>query len=387
MKWIETYTLKGGVMSGKKIIMGIFCLFFFLFLTPNEVKAAQVGTDFEYEEIQDVINDVFKAKETINFEEYVMSFVQGKEQFSINKIIKDIKDGITREVKANIGILSSLVSIAIIAAIFTNFSFAFSNNQVAETAFYIAYLLMFSILTTSFIAASGIAVNVLEHVLDFMKALIPTYFLAVAFTSSAGTSTVFYQATLILITFVDMVLIKLVIPLINIYLILSMANNISKEDLLSKLKSLIGLVIQWTLKSSLAAVVGFHAIQGLILPVADRVKRSVLLKTASLIPGVGDVFGSITESVVGAGILLKNAIGVAGVVVIIIVCAVPILKLVITALIYRVGSAVIQPISDKRILNCVTSSAESIGMLLHTVVVGAVLFLLTITIVAVSTTR
>jgi len=166
-----------------------------------------------------------------------------------------------------------------------------------------------------------------------------------------------------------------------------MANNISKEDLLSKLKSLIGLVIQWTLKSSLAAVVGFNAIQGLILPVADRVKRSVLLKTASLIPGVGDVFGSITESVVGAGILLKNAIGVAGVVVIIILCAVPILKLVITALIYRVGSAVIQPISDKRILNCVTSSAESIGMLLHTVVVGAVLFLLTITIVAVSTTR
>lgn len=374
-------------MSGKKIIIGIFCLFFFLFLNPKEVKAAQVGTDFEYEEIQDVINDVFKAKETINFEEYVMNFVQGKEQFSINRIIKDIKDGITREVKANIGILSSLVSIAIIAAIFTNFSFAFSNNQVAETAFYIAYLLMFSILTTSFIAASSIAINVLEHVLDFMKALIPTYFLAVAFTSSAGTSTVFYQATLILITFVDMILIKLVIPLINIYLILSMANNISKEDLLSKLKSLIGLVIQWTLKSSLAAVVGFHAIQGLILPVADRVKRSVLLKTASLIPGVGDVFGSITESVVGAGILLKNAIGVAGVVVIIIVCAVPILKLVITALIYRVGSAVIQPISDKRILNCVTSSAESIGMLLHTVVVGAVLFLLTITIVAVSTTR
>ncbi|MDF2590200.1 MAG: hypothetical protein K0S41_4041, partial [Anaerocolumna sp.] len=166
----------------------------------------------------------------------------------------------------------------------------------------------------------------------------------------------------------------------------SMANNITKEDFLSKLTELLSQIVKWLLKSLLALVVGFNTIQGLILPVADHIKKSTLLKAAGAIPGVGDVLGTVTESVIGAGILLKNAIGVAGVVVIIIVCAIPVLKLTVTTLIYRVSSAAVQPISDKRMLNCVVASAEASTLLLQTILVGGVLFLLTITIIAASTT-
>jgi stage III sporulation protein AE len=101
---------------------------------------------------------------------------------------------------------------------------------------------------------------------------------------------------------------------------------------------------------------------------------------------VGNVLGGVAESIIGAGVLLKNAVGVAGVIVILIICAVPIIKLVVTALIYRISCAAVQPISDKRMLNCVSASAEAAGLLLQTVFVGAVLFLLTITIVAATTT-
>jgi stage III sporulation protein AE len=219
-----------------------------------------------------------------------------------------------------------------------------------------------------------------------MKALIPSYFLSVAIVSSAGTSMVYYQVTMFLITFVDVLLIKIVIPMINIYLIVSMANNLSKEDFLSKLAELLSIVIKWSLKTLLGVVVGYNAVQGLILPVADSIKKSTLLKLASAIPGVGDVLGSVTESVYGAGILLKNAIGVAGVVVILLICAVPIIKLAVSALIYRVSSAAVQPISDKRMLNCITASADAAALLLQAVVVSAVLFLLTITIIAATTT-
>jgi stage III sporulation protein AE len=219
-----------------------------------------------------------------------------------------------------------------------------------------------------------------------MKALVPSYFLSVAFCSSAGTSMIYYEATLFIITFTDILLIKIIVPMINIYLVISMANNLSKEDLLSKLSELIEVVIKWTLKSLLTFVIGFNAIQGMLLPVTDQIKRSAILKAAGAIPGVGDIFGSVTESVLGAGILLKNAIGVAGIVVIILVCAIPIIKLAITSLIYRVGCAAVQPISDKRMLNCINATAEAAGLLLQTVCIGAVLFLLTITIISVTTT-
>jgi stage III sporulation protein AE len=381
--------LRKGKIQGIRIFLLILWTIFLL-STGDKVYAYEGGgldnNDIDYNEIQAVIDDVLKSEERINFEQYVVNLVTGKNKFSLEQIGEDIKDGVVNEINGNIGTLTSLLSIAVIAAVFTNISHAFKNTQIAETGFYVAYLLLFSILTATFIAASTMASNTISSILDFMKALIPAYFISVAFTSGAGTSMVYYQATLFIITFADVLLIKLVIPMINIYLIVSMANNISKEDLLSKFSELLSVLIKWTIKSLVAFVIGINTIQGLIVPVAENVKRKTLLKAAGAIPGVGDVLGTVTESVLGAGILLKNAIGVAGVVVIIIVCAIPVIKLTVTTLIYRVSSAAVQPISDKRMLNCVTASAEAAALLLQTVIAGAVLFLLTITIIAATTT-
>lgn len=375
------------------MIIVLFLLIILFLLTSKEkvyasavITGENLDSDFDYNEIQQVIDDVLSSDNNINFEDYVTSLVTGERKFSLKQIGQDIQDAIVKEIRSNTGILTSLISIAVIAAVFTNFSYAFQNTQVAETGFYVAYLLLFSVLTASFISAATLAANTISAVLSFMKALVPAYFLSVAFVSSAGTSMVYYQVTLFLITFVDVLLVKLIIPMINIYLIVSMANNLSKEDLLSKLADLLSIVIKWLLKTLLGLVVGFNTIQGLILPVSDNIKKSALLKLAGAIPGVGDVLGSVTEGVFGAGILLKNAIGVAGVIVILVICALPILKLAITTLIYRVSSAAVQPISDKRMLNCVTASADAAALLLQTVLVGAVLFLLTITIIAATTT-
>jgi stage III sporulation protein AE len=373
----------------RKILFTVYVIFLLL-VNGDTIYANDTITvndeDIDYQTIQEVIDDVLQADEKINFEKYVMDLISGKNDFSFKTLTGDIKEGIKNEVQSNIGTLTGLISIAVIAAVFTNFSHAFQNSQIAETGFYIAYLLLFSILTVSFISAARLADNTLSAILEFMKVLIPSYFITVAFTSGAATSMVYYQATLFLITFVDALLIHLIIPMINIFLIVSMANNLSKDDMLSKLAELISTVIKWMLKTLLAVVIGVNAIQGLILPVAENIKRSVFIKAAGSIPGVGNVLGGVAESIIGAGVLLKNAVGVAGVIVILIICAVPIIKLVVTALIYRISCAAVQPISDKRMLNCVSASAEAAGLLLQTVFVGAVLFLLTITIVAATTT-
>jgi stage III sporulation protein AE len=197
----------------------------------------------------------------------------------------------------------------------------------------------------------------------------------------------YYEATLGLITVVDFIIIKVVIPLINFYLVIMLVNNMSKEDTLSKLAGLFSSAINWLLKSLLAAVIGFGTIQGLIVPVADQVKRTALMKASEAIPAIGDALGGVTETVLGAGILLKNAIGVAGLIVIITICTIPLIKLLVITIVYKVGSAALQPISDKRFIECISASAKSASMLLQAVFVGAVLFILSITIVAVTTGR
>lgn len=369
-----------------KFILFLFVLLLSVIFNTKEARAySGLPKDIDYTEIQEVIEDAMGRGNEFDFSNYIERLVSGEEPFNIKTIGGQLIKSVKGEIEANLGTFGSLITIALIAALFTNLSTAFKNNHVSETGYYITYLLLFVLLISSFIIASEIAATTLSSILDFMKALVPTYFMSVAFTAGTTTSLVYYEAALMLITLVDVVIIKIVIPMINFYLVIMLANNLSKEDMLSKLADLFSSAIGWLLKSLLAAVIGFNAIQGLIVPVVDQVKRSALLKASEAIPGIGDALGGVTETILGAGVLLKNAIGVAGLIVILSICAVPFLKLLMITVVYKVGCAVLQPISDKRFIECIGASAKSAAMLLKTVFVGAVLFLLTITIVAVTT--
>lgn len=371
-----------------KIWLGCFLLIILLFNSKEAVLAVEVPEyleeEIDYEGIQSVIDDMLGSNQ-VSFGELVGDLFSGKMKLSGDELLRQLKKSFSVSVKKNVGVFSKLISLALISAVFTNLAMAFRYNQVAETGFYIAYLLTILLIVASFVTASSLTLSTLNAVIDFMKALIPSYFMSVAFCTGSMSSIGFYQATLVTITIVNYLFVYLVIPLIQVILLLNLANNLSKEDMLSKLSSLLENTVGWLLKSLLAIVIGFQTIQGMIIPVADKVKRSFVYKASEAIPGIGNVIGSVTETVFSAGALLKNSIGVAGLIIIIIIVLVPIIKLLIITLIYRFSGAVLQPISDKRILDCLQATARSCALLLQTVFIAAVLFMITITIVAITT--
>lgn len=373
----------------RKTFLRILLILAPLLLIGSNTKIAKASDglkdDIEYSEIQDVIDNVLNNGNEFDFNAYVQKLISGEETFSFSSILNQLIKSLKGEVAANIGTFASLVTISLIAALFTNFSTAFKNNQVSETGFYVTYLLLFGLLISSFIVASKVASETIGAMLDFMKALVPTYLMSVAVCTGTTTSLVYYEAALGLITLVDFVMLKIIIPMIDFYLVITLVNNLSKEDMLSRLAELLATIISWLLKSLLAIVIGFSAIKGLIVPVMDQVKRTALYKASEAIPGIGDALGGVTQTLLGAGVILKNAIGVAGLIVIIIICAVPFIKLVVITIVYKAGSASLQPISDKRFIDCMAASAKSSTLLVQTVFVGAVLFMLSITIVAVTT--
>lgn len=367
-----------------RLVLIIFC--FFLVVPSKAARAGEIfPEDIDYSEIQDVINDVMGHGNEFDFATYIERLINGQEKFSFASIGNQLLSSVRGEIHANLGTFARLITIALLAALFTNLSMALKNNSVSETGYYVTYMLLFGILISSFVTASKIAGDAISSVLEFMRVLIPAYLMSVGFCTGSATSLVYYEISLMIIMAVDFILLKIVIPLINFYLVIMLANNLSKEDMLSKLAGLFASAVNWLLKSLLATVIGINAIQGLVVPVVDQVKRSALLKASSALPGVGNAIGGVTETVLSAGVLLKNAIGVAGLIVILVICSVPFIKLLIITAVFKVGMAALQPISEKRFIECINASAKSAGLLLQTVFVGAVLFLISITIVAVTT--
>lgn len=341
--------------------------------------------DVKYDDIQNVIDDLMKDAGSINFQEYVSSLASGENGLSFSNIGNRLSDVLFGEIVANKAVILQLIIISIIAAIFTNFANIFQNSQVSETAFYVTYVMLFSLLTSSFYFATSIATTVLDALMDFMKVLMPTYMLSIAVSAGAKTSLMYYESMLFMFSLIDLLLIKIVLPMINVYFVLTLANNISKEDMLSKLTELIEMIVQWILKSLLAIVIGLNAIQGLIIPMAEHVKNSAIIKSTAVIPGIGNAINAVSETLLGASVVVKNAIGVGGLIVIIVICTIPIIKLAFFVIVYKFGAAVVQPISDKRILGCIGAASGAAKLLLNTVFIAVLLFVISIALVAAST--
>ena len=339
---------------------------------------------FDFSEIDEMLTEIF-PNEKLNFRAVLEGLITGDLEFSFSLIKQLIVDQFTYEMRNSRSGMIHILLLVIIAAIFTNFSSVFKTTQVAEISFSMLYMFLITICLNNFrILVDAAALN-LERLLEFMRLLGPVYFFAVAFASGSSTSVTFYQLVLLLIFFVEILILNFLIPLTQIYLVIRILSEFSPEIHLTKFAELIETIVSWTLKTLLAGVVGLNVIQGLLSPAIDSVKRSVITKGSEVIPIIGDAIGGAAEVVLGTAVLIRNGIGVVGMIVCFVICLAPLIQMAVTALLYQLVAALIQPVSDKRMVDCVSSMADGSKMLLRIVFTTGVLFLLTIAVVATTT--
>lgn len=388
-------------MRGKGIILCIFIVILGCFFSPRTVYATEIRDkdeqaelqkeaeetiwkEFEFSEIEDLLDDIFPEKKT-DFQDLIKKMLSGQTEPSLQVIGEMISDQFFYEWKSSKAGMVHILLIVIVAAVFTNFSNVFQNQQISEISFYVLYLLLITIGLNSFRILIVSASENLERLIGFMKVLGPVYFLAVAFAAGSSTSILFYNLVLLLIYLVELVILNFLIPFVQVYIVVKVMNNLSEEDYLSKFAELCETVIAWTLKTLPAGVTGVNIIQGLLSPAIDSLKRSVVGRSAEAIPVVGDAIGGVTEVMLGTAVLIKNGIGVAGALVCIGICLVPIIQMAVVTLLYKLIAAMIQPVSDKRIVGCISSIADGSQMLLRIIFTTGVLFLLTIAVVTATT--
>ena len=267
-----------------------------------------------------------------------------------------------------------------------NFSGAFGERQASEIAFYILYMLLIALCLNGFRLAVSEMETSLNFLLEFMKVLCPTYFLAVTAASGSVTSMFFFEVVLFLIFLAEAVILNFLVPLVNVYMMIQVMGNLTGEEFLSQFAELLEKLTGWTLKTMLACVIGINVVQGILSPALDSLKRSFVTKTVEAIPGLGNMAGSVMDVVLGTAVLIKNGIGMAGAVIAAGICIIPIVKLLLLAFLYKTVAAVTQPISDKRITACIGGVSEGYEMLVKVMATTGILFLLTIAVVAASAT-
>ena len=341
-------------------------------------------SEFDFDEIERSLQEMF-PDEKIEFGDVVTALMSGDAEEAGGVLLDFLSDVVSYEFRYNWHNLVYILLIAIAAAVFSNFSGAFRNRQISDISFYVLYMLLITLCLTSFQTAAQGLEERLDSVVEFMRVLCPSYFLAVAFASGSVTSVIFYNVILLLIYVVELVIIRFVLPVIHIYIMIRVLGNLTGEDFLSESAELMHKVAAWILKTLLACVIGVNVVQGLLAPAIDTLKRSALTRTAEALPWVGNAMGGAAEIFLGTAVLIKNGIGMAGAVIAVLICLGPIVQLALMALMYKVAAALVQPVSDKRITACVSGVSEGYELLVRVIFTVGLLFLLTIAVVAAST--
>lgn len=349
----------------------------------EEETRQKLMEDMELGQMQDAVNQILK-EDSFSIEEILNQILKGESLFQKETMSKWFKNIVKAQLQREQKAMFQVVLLVLLAAVFSNFTAVFGDGKTGETSFYITYMLLLALLIKSFGSMGVELKELLENFILFLKALMPSYFLAVTASSGSATAMIFYEAVLFLIYVIQVVFLKGIVPAIYVLALVELVNYLHSEDFLSKMAELLQTLVEWSLKSCMAVVLGMQLIQNMIGPAMDSLKRDIIGKTAASIPGIGNAINGVTEVALGTAVIIRNGIGVVGIIILVCIGIRPVIRLALLAFLYKLLAAVVQPVSDKRMTGALSTIGNGYVLFLKVLLCMELLIFITIAILSIS---
>lgn len=337
-------------------IITIIVMVLIVFLS-NSSYANDNQTIIEQQEefkIQDFIKNAEKFTgeffEDIDINEILNDAIKGEVDNST--LLKKILNILGKEVTTNIKSLVSILAIILIHSILKSISESLENNNISKLIYYVQYILIVTVIMSNFTDIIKLVQDTTGNLIGFMNALVPLLITLMMYTGSITTSSVVEPIILFMINFIGNIIQNLIIPFVLVLTSLVIISKISDKVHIDKLSKFFKSGIVWFLGIVLTVFVGVVSLEGTLSSSVDGITaKTTKAVVSSAIPVVGKILGDAVDTVLGCGIVLKNAVGLVGVVIMIGICIMPILKLFVLSVSYKLLSTVVQPIADEKIID------------------------------------
>lgn len=295
--------------------------------------------------------------------EILNSAISGKVDNS--KIYKKILNILGTEVQTGIKSLLSILAIIIIHSILKSISESLENDSISKLIYYVQYIAIVTIIMSNFSDVINLAKQTSNNLIGFMNTLIPVLVSLMLYTGSITTTSILEPIILFLINFIGNLIQNILIPIILIIASISIISKISDQVQVAKLSKFLKSSTLWFLGIILTIFVGIVSLEGTLASSVDGITAKTAKSiVSSAVPVVGKILGDVVDSVLGCGIILKNAVGFVGVVIIISICIVPILKLSVLTISYKLVASISEVIADAKIVKLLDEMGDIFKILL-----------------------
>jgi stage III sporulation protein AE len=225
----------------------------------------------------------------------------------------------------------------------------------------------------------GLGAETIDQLSTFSKALLPTLAAATAAAGAVSTAT-FQQVTTVFLADLLMNLIDgLLLPLVYLYIGVLTAAGCLPGGRLEPIAAGIKKVVTWVLTTSLLVFTVYLSVAGVVSGAVDGAAVKVAKAAISgAVPVVGGIIAEASETVLAGAGLLKNTIGVFGMLAILAVCVYPFLQLGIQYLLYKLTAFLAGAVGTPGLCKLIDGLGDAFGLVLGMTGACALLLLVSV---------
>ncbi|WP_096434708.1 stage III sporulation protein AE [Alteribacter populi] len=349
-----------------------------------ENQLEQLGID-DIREFWDGINEDYGGFLPESHKGSLLEFLQSDKPFSLKEWLWGFIKFLFHEVIANGKLLGTLILLAIFSMILAQLQQAFEKHSISKVAYAITYMVLLIIALNSFHITIQFTQQTIEAMSNFMVALLPLLLVLMASMGSVTSVALFHPMILFLVHTSGLFVQYFVLPLLFLSALLSIVSTMTEHYKVTKLANFLRNIAVGGLGLFLTVFLGVISVQGATAAVADGIAiRTAKFVTGNFVPVVGRMFTDAADTVMGASVLVKNTVGVAGLAVLLLICVFPALKVLSLALIYSFASAVLQPLGGGPIIESLSIIGKSVIYVFAALSAVCLMFFLAITIIIIS---
>lgn len=291
-------------------------------------------------------------------------------------------DFLTREIKVNLKLLGQLIIIAVISSVMTTFVSKSAGDSCGAVASSICRVAAIGIGINSFRITVQIAQTAVSDMASFMQALMPTMAGTLIATGAVSTAAVVSPLILSWVTLVATIINSTVIPLFLVSFVLKMVNSMSGSNSVSKLAGLFKTAALTVLGLLSTIFLGVLSMRSGFASVSDAVAaKATKFLSGALVPVVGKFFGDAIDLIATSSLVVKSAFGIFGLCTLTVVMLFPLLKMLCVVFMFRIASAIVQPLGDEKIASCMSDVADTLSNVCVSVAVVALMFFVSVSII------
>lgn len=371
-------------MRVRRIFFILIALNFFL-----QVKVMASTNDWTGLKLNDLDNFTTRLQQNI---EYIpnVSFSKMidtyKTTHSIGITLKDFSSSLSKflfkELLVSSRLLIELLLISMICAVLQNIQNSFEGDNISKIAYYACFLLMVIVIIKSFGQVVQLGRATIDNMIQFMNALMPTLTILLAAVGGFASAATMDPVVMFAIKLISDIVRDIVLPMTVIVVIINIVDSLSENIKITKLGALLKQVCTWMLGFVVTVFVGVVTIRSSASTTMDQLTlKASKFVVDNFIPVVGKALSDAISTVAGYSLLLKDAISIGGLVIMILICVFPLIKIILMSLVYKFVGAVMEPVVDKRIVDCLSSVGNSLALVFAAVFSVSVMFFVMITII------